>query len=528
MGRPPIHKTAMTARERQRRSRQRKASRKTATNVVQLPVPTDPVGELARWSREVLTVPPGHPAAGEPMVLPEYFEKFLRDGWGSHESACAVSRKNAKSAGCAILCLGHLCGPLRRQGWRGAIASLNTAKADELRTQVEQIARASGLSELVYRRSPYPGRIISSTGSLECLSSDRTAGHASSFDLVVVDETGLFDERARELLAGLRSSVSAKSGRVVHISVRGDSDLFREILENPETVAHVYEAPVDCDLFDRDAWAAANPTLGTIKSIDYMEAEARRVSNVPTDEPSFRAFDMNARLSPVREMILNPTELQRCIVAELPERKGDVVIGLDAGEATSATAAVCIWPTTGRVETRMAFGDVPSLRDRGRHDGAAYEAMLDRGELVTYSGRVVPLDSFLADLAHDLKGCRVHRLASDGYKDAEVKDFLDRARLRWPYEARRVGAGRDGSRDVRCYQRLILTGRLKMLENLSMATAIMNSTLRRDENGNPALSKAKSRGRIDVLSGGIIAAGLAEPLMGRPPARRRVKVSIIR
>ena len=154
--------------------------------------------------------------------------------------------------------------------------------------------------------------------------------------------------------------------------------------------------------------------------------------------------------------------------------------------------------------------------------------MMDRGELRTYPGRVVPLDSFLADLAHDLQGCRVHRLASDGYKDAEVRDFLDRVRLRWPYEGRRVGLGRDGSRDVRCFQRLVLTQKLRMKENLSLVSAIANSTLRRDENGNPALSKAKSRGRIDVLSAGIIAAGLAEPLMGRPPPRRRVRVSIVR
>lgn len=237
---------------------------------------------------------------------------------------------------------------------------------------------------------------------------------------------------------------------------------------------------------------------------------------------------MNARSDPSREMILNPSELQRCIVDELPERQGDVVIGLDAGEASSATAAVCIWPTTGRTETRMAFGATPSLRDRGRHDGAAYEAMLDHGELTTYSGRIVALDLFLSDLAHDLQGCRVHRLASDGYKDAEVKDFLDRAGLRWPYEPRRVGAGKDGGMDVRRFQRLVLTGRLKMLENLSLFTAITNSTHRRDENGNPGLSKAKSRGRIDVLSAAIISAGLAEPLMGRPPARRRVRVSIVR
>ena len=101
------------------------------------------------------------------------------------------------------------------------------------------------------------------------------AGQSSSFDLVVVDETGLFDERCRELLAGLRSSVSAKGGRIIHISVRGDSPLFDEILQNPMTVTAIYEAAADCELTDRAAWAAANPGLGTIKRLEYMDSGIR-------------------------------------------------------------------------------------------------------------------------------------------------------------------------------------------------------------------------------------------------------------
>ena len=51
-------------------------------------------------------------------------------------------------------------------------------------------------------------------------------------------------------------------------------------------------------------------------------------------------------------------------------------------------------------------------------------------------------------------------------------------------------------------------------------TAIAKSTIRRDGNGNPGLDKANSRGRIDVLSAAVIAAGLAEPMFDRPPRRR--------
>lgn len=233
----------LAARERKRRQRAREREAKRGAVVLRFPTPPDPVGALAEWSRTTLKVPAGHPRAGEPMTLPQFAIDFLRDGWTVHESALCVARKNAKSAICAVLALGFLTGPLRQPGWRAAVCSVSKEKASELRAQIEAIALASGLPGLRFRRAPYPGRVESGTGSLEILSSDRTAGHSSSFDLVIVDETGLMPERSRDLLAGLRSSVSAKGGRTIHISVRGDSPLYREILSNPATVAHVYEPP---------------------------------------------------------------------------------------------------------------------------------------------------------------------------------------------------------------------------------------------------------------------------------------------
>ena len=427
----------------------------------------------------------------------------------------------ARSAIAAVLALGYLVGPLRTPGWRGAVASISREKAAELRAQVAAIAEASRLErEVLVRRAPYPGRIESATGTLEVLSSDRTAGHSSSFDLVIVDETGLMPERARELLAGLRSSISGKGGRIVHISVRGDSPLFGEVLSNPATVARHYAAPEGCSIDDESAWAAANPALGTIKQRGYMRAEVERIRGAPADEPSFRAFDLNQQLSPTREMICSPDDLRACFTNDPPPREGACFLGFDFGEAISSTAACAIWPATGRVESWMAFGDVPPLAERQRRDSAPYVAMEARGELHTYPGRIVRPDAFLADLQADLAGCRVQAAGADSYKDSEARDFLDRAAVRWTIQFRRVGAGKDGGRDVRAFQRLVMQGRFAMADNLALATAIVKSTLRRDGNGNPGLDRATSRGRIDVLSAAVIAAGLAEPMFDRPPRRR--------
>ena len=517
----------LASRERQRRYRARQRAAKRSATVLTFPVPDDPVGELAAWSRDVLKVPVGHPLAGKPMELPDYAVDFLRAGWTAHESALAISRKNAKSAICAVLALGYLVGPLRQPGWRGAVASVSKEKAAELRNQIEGIALASGLEGLRFRRAPYPGRVESSTGTVEILASDRTAGHSSSFDLVIVDETGLMPERSRDLLAGLRSSVSAKNGRTIHISVRGDSPLYAEILGNAATVAHVYTSPDGCALDDEDAWQAANPGLGTVKSRAYMRAEVERIRGVPTDEPSFRAYDLNQPLSPTREMILSPDDLRACFVDELPPRSGPCFLGFDFGESVSATTAAAIWPATGRLETWMAFGNKPPIAVRGKRDDAPYVAMVERGELVLHDGRVVSLERFLSDVQTDLAGVRVAGAAADSHKDAEAKDKLDRAAVRWPVQFRRVGAGKTGGSDVRALQALVLTCRLAMLPNLSFVTAIAKSTMTRDGNGNPGLDKAKSRGRIDVLSAAVIAAGLAAPHFDRPVRRRRVRVSLV-
>ena len=60
-----------------------------------------------------------------------------------------------------------------------------------------------------------------------------------------------------------------------------------------------------------------------------------------------------------------------------------------------------------------------------------------------------------------------------------------------------------------------------MKPNLSLSTAILKSTIRRDANGNPGLDKSTANGRIDTLSSAVIACGLAEPHFDRPAKRRR-------
>ena len=491
----------------------------------QPPAPLEVGLALAKWCRDTLKIPPGHANAGQPLVIPPYGIDFLRDALRSRESLLCIARKNAKSAIIAAFLLARLCSGLpglHIRGYRGGVTSVSKEKANELRIQMEAIATASSLLHKVrFLRSPAPGRVVSATGSVDILSADKSAGHASGFDDAIIDELGLLQERHRELVNGMRSSISARAGRFIALSIRGLAPFTREMIERRKQDGinvHLYAAPARCKLSDMDAWRAANPGLDYgIKSLDYMRGESEHAAAIPADESAFRAYDLNQEVEPSQEMIVSVSAWEKvlCQLDDLPEDRGPVVIGFDAGGAASMTAAAILWTETGRMEVYGAFGDLPSLAARGKADGVGglYLQMHAEGSLQIFPGLVTPVAPFLAFLRARVDGHPLLAVGADRYRRNEVTQYLRDAGLDWRVVWRGTGASptADGSRDIRAFQRMVLQRRISFADPCTiLESAIGDSQLRYDAAGNPALDKARFAGRIDALSSAVIAGGLAE------------------
>ncbi len=498
-----------------------------------------PAGEVvADWASRYLKVPTG-PKRGQPFTLDAWQVDFLKDALadGVREAGLSVARKNGKSGLVAALLLAYLVGPLNQPLWRGIVVSLTGALAAELRDAVVQTAEASGLDKhLTVRRSPPPGNIDGVAGSkLTILASDRATGHAVGADIVVVDEAGLLEESRRDLWNACLSSTSSRDGRMLSISIQGDSPMFGELGERAGqsgVVWHLYAADDECALDDESAWAAANPGLASgIKSTSYMVDMSAKAIAIPSDAASFRSYDLNQPRSPSTETVCAVADWQRCErpIDDLPPRSGPCCIGFDIGGSSSLTALAALWPETGRLEAWAACGDNPPLLERSRADGLGglYVEMEKRGELKVYPGRVTPASEFLSDCFDRLEGVHVVSAGADRYRRAEVEDALTGAGVRWPMNWRGQGAAAsaDGSHDVRAFQRLVLSERLGVETSLLMRSAINESVIRRDAAGNPALDKRRQQGRIDALSATVIAAGLAEIQNAKPKRRNYLGVT---
>ena len=404
---------------------------------------TRPAKAIARYAQRVLRVPPGHRNAGKPMVLPKFFRAFLDDAMQPDvkEAGLFCARKQSKSGCIAVTLIAHLDtnGPFPDlRGWRAGVLSISRAKAGELLSQVEAITKSSGVdfhkskrpNGIRAYRTPAPGRIVSPAGTVEIESADRGAGHSSGFDYAIVDEIGLLLERHRGLVAGMRSSTAAKSGKFFALSIFGAGPFVREMVErrdDPGVAIHLHQADPDLPIDDPENIRKANPGIAdSIVSLKHLLAEAKRVTRTSNDLPFFRAHHLNLPGSPTAEMVATVDDWRGCehddLDAVAPRNDGRVVVGLDLGANRSFTAAVAIWidELPARVECWCACPSVPSLDERGQRDavGGLYERAHARGDLLVLTGRVTPVSEFLRRVCMSLAGQKVIALGPPGHRNA--------------------------------------------------------------------------------------------------------------
>ncbi|MDE0219357.1 MAG: terminase large subunit [Spirochaetaceae bacterium] len=491
--------------------------------------------DLAAWIEAKLRVPSG-PLTGEPFRVSDWQREWLAAAFapGVRESGLSIARKNGKSGFIAAVLLGHLIGPFARTDWRGVVASLTGPLAKELRDAMEATARVSGFAgSIKVRRAPPPGSIEGKhSARVNFLAADKATGHAIGSDLAIIDEAGLLQENKRALWNALYSSISGRDGRFWCISIQGDGPMFSEMGQrdgSPTLHWRKWSAPEDCDLDDEVAWLAANPGIADgIKSRQYMADAAARVALSPGNEMHFRAYDLNQPVDPERETIVTVRDYARCIGPDAPALSGDIVVGVDLGGSVSMTAAAAFSPETGVLITRGAFGDEPPLSLRAQKDrmGSLYDRMIRQGELRLYPGRVTPVVPFLKDFFAEIGALgTVLAVGLDRHRKAEAQQAFEDAGIhpRQVYwRGQGASATADGSHDVRAFQRLVVSRRLRTRGSVMLEAAIASSVIRYDGAGNPALNKASNEARIDALSASVIAAGLGE--LVRPMPLLRVHV----
>ena len=387
----------------------------------------------------------------------------------------------------------------------------------------------SGTASIEHRR----------TGTrLRAIASDPRRAHGLAPSLVLADEPAQWEPgTADRMYAALRTSAGKVPGcRIVALGTRPASrdHWFSRLLERdiPGVYRQSHAATPGAALDDREAWAAANPSLRAMPMLrQALELEAAAAAEDSTLVPAFEALRLNMGVADERENVLLDAKTWRRLedrVDGAATMYGDgYVLGVDLGGAAAMSACAAYWPD-GRLDVVAAFSGVPSLEARAQRDavGDRYHRMLTEGTLLQLGYRVTDVSALLAEAVE--RWGRPRAIVADRFREADLRQSLEGAAFP-PAALELRGMGyRDGAADVLAFRRAALDGKIKPRRSVLLRSAMSEARTIADPAGNEKISKMTQGGRRALArDDAAVAAVLAVAHGTRTPSAPSVRVTVI-
>jgi phage terminase large subunit-like protein len=360
------------------------------------------------------------------------------------------------------------------------------------------------------------------------LTSEAASKHGYNSHLVIVDE--LHAQPDRELVDVLTSSTGTREQPIVIYVTTADFDrpsicndkldyakkVRDGLINDPRFLPVIYETPEDADWEDEAVWRAANPGMGSIKSLDYMRRECAKAKDEPSYQGTFRRLELNQR-TPTQSVWIDMTQWDACQGEIDWDRLKDVECwgGLDLSASRDVTALVLCWPNAdmGPLGVRTVVRawhwipeDVAAAKEKT--DRVPYRQWHDEGLVEFTPGNVTDYGFIRAALRDDILPLFAMKdLGADPWNATHLITELTEQ------DGVPVVAFRQGfvsmSGPAKEFERLVAGGKLLHDGNPLLRWQVSNAVVRRDPAGNIKPDKEKSSQRIDGLVASIMSVGRA-------------------
>lgn len=463
---------------------------------------------------------------GQPMKLDDFQKDFLLDVYdntvGTSRAILSIARKNGKTGLIAGILLAHLVGPEAVQNSQivsGAMSREQAALVFSL--SVKMINLNPALQDIVHI-IPSGKRLIGTPCNVEykALAAEGKTAHGLSPVLAILDEVGqVVGPRSDFVDAIVTSQGAHETPLLIAISTQAanDADLLSVWIDDaatsgdPHIVCHVHTAENDADIMDRAAWRAANPALGTFRSLDEMQRRAEEAARMPTSENTFRNLNLNQRVSTVSPFV-SRNVWEASIMKDIRPSMivGECFAGLDLSEKNDLTSLVIVGQDKDRNWLVFPFFWTPgkTLLDRAKRDRAPYDVWAKQGYLETTPTTSVEYDFVVLKIAELLSDFDVKAIAFDRWRIDVFKKEVDRIGLTLPLV--KFGQGyRDMAPAIDTLETVLLNNRLRHGNHPVMTMCAANATVIKDSAGNRKIDKSKATGRMDGMVALTMAMGAA-------------------
>lgn len=468
------------------------------------------------------------------MRLLAFQKRFIREIYdnpnGTSRAYLSIGRKNGKSALIACLVLAHVVGPEARMNSQIISGARSRDQAALVFKLAQKMIYLSPDLKKLTHVTPSQKQITGKVMNVEyrAISADAGTAHGLSPVLAILDEVGQVKGPHDDFIEAITTSQGAhENPLLIAISTQAatDNDLFSRWLDDarnsgdPRIVSHVYCAPDECDVLDRDAWLAANPAMGEFRSVSDLEDLAARAARLPVEEASFRWLYLNQRIEGVAPFISR--SVWAANAGEVLEDWSGLPVyaGLDLSSVSDLTALVLVAPHEGIWHVRPVFWlPAEGLREKALKDRVSYDLWARDGLLETTPGKSVEY-AFVAEYLRGLfDDFDIRKVAFDRWGMRHLKPWLTKAGFSEEELERFIDFGqgfKDMTPALRTTEALLLEEKIRHGGHAVLEMCARNAVVQMDPAGGRKLAKHKSRGRIDgmvALAMGLSVAADAEPV----------------
>ena len=334
---------------------------------------------------------------------------------------------------------------------------------------------------------------------VRCIGSDPRRAHGLAPVLILADEPAQWlPTQAESMLAALKTASGKIPGsRFVALGTRpaDPGHWFAKMLDGGAGYAQCHAAGADDPLFHRRTWRKANPSLDWMPDLEEAIRDEAKLARIdPAMLAAFRALRLNLGTSDVEIQVLIDAALWASC-ERVAARPGPLVWVIDLGTSQAQSAVAAFWPETGALSCLAAFPCEPSLAERGLRDGVGglYVECADRGELFQLGQRATDVGDLLR--AGMERFGKPDLVVADRWREAELRDALEKAGVPMAaFETRGMGY-RDGAEDVRQFRRACAEGKVAPSPSLLLRSAMAEARTISDPAGNSKLCKGSEGGR---------------------------------
>jgi phage terminase large subunit-like protein len=469
---------------------------------------------------------------GKPLRLEPFQRKFILEIYdnpvGTHSAYLSIARKNGKTALIAALLLAHLCGPEAVQNSQivsGAQSQDQAAVVFELARKMIELSPV--LSGKLVHIHPSGKRLtgIRKNVLYRALAAEGKTAHGLSPILAILDEVGQVVGPTDKFVSAITSAQGAyRNPLLIAISTQAptDADMFSTWIDahkaapDPRVICHVYEAPKDCALDDPKAWAAANPALGTFRSLDDVAKQCKAAMEMPANEPEFRNLILNQRVEAVAPFVSQSVwQANGAPCGPIDKRK--VWGGLDLSSVSDLTALELV-TEDGGVHSEFWL-PAEGLAEKSRKDRVPYDLWAKQGFLNTTPGRAIQYEFIAEFLRGVFDRCDVQKMAFDRALFEHLKPWLVKANFSDAELEKFVPYGQGTlsmTPALRELEAKLLAHKLRHGNHPVLEMCARNAKVIGDS-GARKFEKKKARGRIDGMVSLAMAVGVM-PAVGQEPS----------